>query len=244
MPRTTAARPPHDGGLTLDMSLMRGVWVDPAMGVARAQAGCLLGDVDRETQLHGLAAVLGFVSNTGCAGLTLGGGFGYLTRRFGWTSDNLASVELVTADGHVTRASERENPDLFWGLRGGGGNFGVATSFEFRLHPVGPDIVGGAIAWRGEEAERVLDLYRAFVAEAPRELTCVAALRVAPPAPWLSTDVHGKPIVTRRVARCSRVLDGRHLRELPDGGRRIRPHPRGVSWQLRAACGGEGEVGS
>ena len=124
-----------DGGLMLDMSLMRGVWVDPAARVARAQAGCLLGDVDRETELHGLAAVLGFVSNTGCAGLTLGGGFGYLTRRFGWTSDNLVSIDLVTADGRPIRASERENSDLFWGLRGGGGNFGVATSFEYSAPP-------------------------------------------------------------------------------------------------------------
>ena len=120
----------RDGGLLLDMSLMRGVWVDPGQRLARAQAGCLLGDVDRETQLHGLAAVLGFVSNTGCAGLTLGGGFGYLTRRFGWTSDNLTAVDLVTADGRMVRASERENADLFWAVRGGGGNFGVATGFE------------------------------------------------------------------------------------------------------------------
>ena len=128
----------RDGGLLLDMSLMRGVWVDPRQRLARAQAGCLLGDVDRETQLHGLAAVLGFVSNTGCAGLTLGGGFGYLTRRFGWTSDNLTAVDLVTADGRMVRASERENTDLFWAVRGGGGNFGVATGFEYALHPVGP----------------------------------------------------------------------------------------------------------
>ena len=111
----------------LDMSRMRGVWVDPTARTARAQAGCLLGDVDRETQIHGLAAVLGFVSNTGIAGLTLGGGFGYLTRQFGWTSDNVSSMDLVTAEGRVVRASERENADLFWGLRGGGGNFGVVT---------------------------------------------------------------------------------------------------------------------
>ena len=137
-----------EDGLMLDMSLMRGVWVDPAARLARAQAGCLLGDVDRETQLHGLAAVLGFVSNTGCAGLTLGGGFGYLTRRFGWTTDNVASMDLVTADGTIVRASENENSDLFWGLRGGGGNFGVVTSFEYKLHQVGPEIIGGAIAWR------------------------------------------------------------------------------------------------
>jgi FAD/FMN-containing dehydrogenase len=185
----------RDGSLMLDMSLMRGVWVDPARSVAHAQAGCLLGDVDRETQLHGLAAVLGFVSNTGCAGLTLGGGFGYLTRRFGWTSDNLASVEMVTADGRVIRASEHENSDLFWGLRGGGGNFGVVTSFEYVLHPVGPEVVAGAIAWRGEDAEQVLEMYRSLAAQAPRELTLVAALRLAPPAPWLAQEVHGKPIV-------------------------------------------------
>ena len=159
----------------LDMSLMRGVWVDPAQRVARAQAGCLLGDVDRETQLHGLAAVLGFVSNTGCAGLTLGGGFGYLTRRFGWTSDNLASVDLVTADGRVVRASERENSDLFWGLRGGGGNFGVVTSFDYRLHPVGPEIVGGRdrLARRGG-AGRCSRCIGRWWRRRPRELTCVA----------------------------------------------------------------------
>lgn len=195
----------RDGGLLLDMSLMRGVWVDPRQRLARAQAGCLLGDVDRETQLHGLAAVLGFVSNTGCAGLTLGGGFGYLTRRFGWTSDNLTAVDLVTADGRMVRASERENADLFWAVRGGGGNFGVATGFEYALHPVGPEIVGGAIAWRGEDAEEVLDMYRALAAEAPRELTCVAALRMAPPAPWLAKEVHGKPIVALFVCHSGPV---------------------------------------
>jgi FAD/FMN-containing dehydrogenase len=200
-----------DGGLMLDMSLMRGVWVDPAARVARAQAGCLLGDVDRETELHGLAAVLGFVSNTGCAGLTLGGGFGYLTRRYGWTSDNVASIDLVTADGRVIRASELENADLFWGLRGGGGNFGVATSFEYKLHPVGPDIVAGAIAWRGEDAPRVLEMYRSLVASAPRELTAVAALRLAPPAPWLAKDVHGKPIVALFICYSGSIAEGEKL---------------------------------
>ena len=200
-----------DDGLMLDMSLMRGVWVDPAARLARAQAGCLLGDVDRETQLHGLAAVLGFVSNTGCAGLTLGGGFGYLTRRFGWTTDNVASMDLVTADGTIVRASENENSDLFWGLRGGGGNFGVVTSFEYKLHQVGPEIIGGAIAWRAEEAERVLDLYRSIVTDAPPELTCVAGLRIAPPAPWLSPDVHGKPIVAMFVCYSGPLAEGEKL---------------------------------
>jgi FAD/FMN-containing dehydrogenase len=198
----------RDGGLLLDMSLMRGVWVDPERRVARAQAGCLLGDVDRETQLHGLAAVLGFVSNTGCAGLTLGGGFGYLTRRFGWTTDNLAAVDLVTADGRMVRASEREHSDLFWAVRGGGGNFGVATGFEYVLHPVGPDIVGGAIAWRGEDAEAVLEMYRELATKAPRELTCVAALRLAPPAPWIAKEVHGKPIVALFVCHTGPIDEG------------------------------------
>ena len=201
-----------EGGLMLDMSGLRGVQVDPALRVARAEPGCLLGDVDRETQAHGLAAVLGFVSATGCAGLTLGGGFGYLTRRYGWTTDNLAAIELVTADGRIVRASESENPELFWGLCGGGGNFGVATSFEYRLHAVGPDVFAGAIAWRGEEAASVLELYRSVLSQAPRELTCVASLRLAPPAPWIAKEVHGKPIValfacySGRLEEAERVL--------------------------------------
>src|SRR6188508_3490374 len=121
-----------DGALMLDLSLMRGVWVEPREQIAHAQGGCLLGDVDRETQLHGLAAVLGFISQTGIAGLTLGGGFGYLTRRYGWTCDTVLGMNLVTADGRLVRASSEENPDLFWGLRGGGGNFGVVTGIDYR----------------------------------------------------------------------------------------------------------------
>ncbi|HET6316703.1 MAG TPA: FAD-binding oxidoreductase, partial [Chloroflexota bacterium] len=197
-----------DGGLMLDMSLMRGVWVDPGARTAHAQAGCLLGDVDRETQLHGLAAVLGFVSNTGIAGLTLGGGFGYLTRRFGWSCDNVLSMEVVTADGRVVQASERENADLFWGLRGGGGNFGVVTNFQYRLQPVGPEVVAGAIAWRAECAPDVLDLYHRVALQAPPELTVVAGMRMAPPAPWLPRDMHGKPIVALFVCYSGSVEQG------------------------------------
>lgn len=200
-----------DGGIMLDMSLMRGVWVDAAARVARAQAGCLLGDVDRETQLHGLATVLGFVSATGIAGLTLGGGMGYLTRRFGWTSDNVLSMEVVTADGRVVTASERENPDLFWGLRGGGGNFGVVTGFEYALHPVGPEIVGGGIAWRASDARQVLEMYRDLRASAPPELVLVAALRIAPPAPWLPKEVHGTPIVAIFACHTGSVEEGKRL---------------------------------
>jgi FAD/FMN-containing dehydrogenase len=197
-----------DGGLMLDMSRQRGVWVDPIARVARVQAGCLLGDVDRETQLYGLASSLGFVSTTGVAGLSLGGGFGYLTRRFGWTCDTLRSADVVTAEGRLVRASETENADLFWGLRGGGGNFGVVTSFEFNLYPVGPDIVGGAIAWPIEDAPRVLQQFRALMADAPPELTVVAALRPAPPAPWLQPSIHGKPIVALFVCHSGSVADG------------------------------------
>ena len=184
-----------DGALMLDMSLMRGVWVDPQRRIAYAQPGCQLGDVDRETQLYGLATVLGFVSQTGIAGLTLGGGFGYLTRRWGWTADNVVAMDIVTADARLVRASADENPDLFWGLRGGGGNFGVVTGFEYKLYPVGPEIVGGIVTWPASEAHAVLELYHSMAEAAPLELTLVALLRLAPPAPWLPKELHGKPIV-------------------------------------------------
>jgi FAD/FMN-containing dehydrogenase len=151
--------------------------------------------VDRETQVHGLAGVLGFVSATGIAGLTLGGGFGYLTRRWGWTSDNVVGMDVVTANGRLVRASSEENADLFWGLRGGGGNFGVVTGIDYALYPVGPDVVGGVVAWPAAEAPKVLDLYRTLSEKAPPELTLVALLRPAPPAPWLPKDWHAKPIV-------------------------------------------------
>lgn len=184
-----------DGALMLDMSLMRGVWVEPAEKRAHAQVGCLLGDVDRETQVHGLATVLGFISETGIAGLTLGGGFGYLTRRWGWTADNVAGMDVVTADARLVRASSDENPDLFWGLRGGGGNFGVVTGIDYMLHPVGPEVFGGTVAWDASFAPQVLELYRTLTEQAPRELTLIGMLRPAPPAPWLPRDMHGKPIV-------------------------------------------------
>ena len=197
-----------DGGLMLDMSLMRGVGVDPTTRTARAQAGCLLGDLDRETQLHGLAAVLGFISTTGIAGLTLGGGFGYLTRRFGWSCDNVLMMEVVTADGRVVRASHQENADLFWGLRGGGGNFGVVTGFEYQLYPIGPEIIAGGIAWRAEDARAVLEMYRTVTEQAPPELTCITVLRMAPPAPWLPKDIHGKPIIALFVCHTGSVEEG------------------------------------
>jgi len=200
-----------DGALMLDMSLMRGVWVDSHGKVAHAQAGCLLGDVDRETQVHGLASVLGFVSATGIAGLTLGGGFGYLTRRWGWTSDNVVGMDVVTANARLVRASSDENADLFWGLRGGGGNFGVVTGIDYALYPVGPEVVGGVVAWPASEAPKVLELYRTLAEKAPPELTLVALMRPAPPAPWLPKDWHGKPIIALLACCSGRPEDGEKL---------------------------------
>jgi FAD/FMN-containing dehydrogenase len=198
-------------GLVLDTSLMRGVFVNRDRKIAYAQPGCVLGDVDRETQLHGLVAVLGFVSMTGIAGLTLGGGMGYLTRRFGWTSDNVKSMEVVTADGSVVTASDKENKDLFWALRGGGGNFGVVTRFDYDLFPIGPEIYGGVIAWPAEQALEVLDMQRRFVEEAPAELTCVSLMRIAPAAPWLPKEIHGGPIVALSVCYSGSPAEGEKL---------------------------------
>jgi FAD/FMN-containing dehydrogenase len=184
-----------DGGLTIDFSQMAEVDVDVPAGTATVQPGCILGDLDRVTQEYGLATVLGFVSETGVAGLTLGGGFGYLTRQYGWTVDDLLEVEIVTAAGEVIRASRDQHEDLFWALRGGGGNFGVVTEFVFRLHPVGPEVTAGLIAWSAEHATEVSELFRRVTSGAPRELTVAMLMRNAPPAPWLSEDKHGEPLV-------------------------------------------------
>ncbi len=188
-----------EGGLTLDMSRMRDVVVDPDAKRARVGAGCLLRDVDRATQEHGLATVLGFVSETGVAGLTLGGGFGYLARRFGWAADNLEEVEIVTADARIRIANRDENPDLFWAIRGGGGNFGVVTRFTFRLHEVGPTITGGLIMWSADRIEEVLAAYGELSESAPRELTVAAVVRTAPPAPFVPEKWHGKLVVAMLV---------------------------------------------
>ena len=184
-----------DRGLTIDMCHMRVVIVDPDARVAHVGPGCLLKDVDRATQEHGLATVLGFVSEVGVAGLTLGGGFGYLARRFGWAVDNLLEVEIVTADGRIRVANRDQEADLFWAVRGGGGNFGVVTRFTFRLHEVGPMVTGGLIAWPAARADDVLATYRALTASARRELTVAAIVRLAPPAPFVPEEWHLKPIV-------------------------------------------------
>jgi FAD/FMN-containing dehydrogenase len=200
-----------EGGLMIDCSQMRGAWVDPQARIAHAQPGCTLGDVDRETQVHGLAAVLGFVSLTGVVGLTLGGGFGYTSKRFGWTTDNVRSMTMVTADGKLVRASEKENADLFWGLRGGGGNFGVVTDVEYELHPLGPEIVGGGIVWPAEHAPEVFALFRKISDTAPPELSVVCLMRIAPPAPWIDKSAHGKPVIAMFACHTGKPEDAEKL---------------------------------
>jgi FAD/FMN-containing dehydrogenase len=184
-----------EGGLVVDLSHQKGIRLDLEKQTARVQSGVTLGDIDRETTAFGYVVPSGVVSETGLAGLTLGGGFGWLTRKFGWTSDNLLSADVVTAEGELVRASEKENADLFWGLRGGGGNFGIVTSFEFQMRKVGPIVAAGLILYPMERAQEVVAFYREFSANAPDELTCLLVLRLAPPAPFLPQEVHGKPIV-------------------------------------------------
>ncbi|ELY78077.1 FAD linked oxidase domain protein [Natrinema pellirubrum DSM 15624] len=184
-----------DDGLMLDLSAMQSVRIDPGAQTARVEPGATLGDFDHEAQAFGLATPTGINSTTGIAGLTLGGGFGWLTRRYGMTVDNLRSVDIVTADGELRHASETENADLFWGIRGGGGNFGVVTSFEFDLHEVGPEILSGPIVYAGEDARDVIRHVRDFNEDAPEEAAVWVVLRKAPPLPFLPEDVHGVGVV-------------------------------------------------
>ena len=184
-----------DDGIVLDLSLMKGVQVDPARRTVAAQAGCTWKDLDAETQQFGLAVTGGLVSSTGIAGFTTGGGIGWLMRKHGLASDNLIGADVVTADGQFVHASADEHPELFWGLRGGGGNFGVVTSFEYQLHEVGPTVLSGLVFYPAEEAEQVLRGYRAACAAAPDELTTLVNLTIAPPVPFLPESVHGKPII-------------------------------------------------
>lgn len=182
-----------DDGLVIDCSPMRGIRVDPRRRTARAQAGVLWGELDHETQAFGLAVTGGVVTHTGIAGLTLGGGLGWLMRKHGLTIDNLLSVDLVTAEGELLHASEDENPELFWGVRGGGGNFGVVTAFEYALHPVGPAVLGGPVFWSLDAAPEVLRFYRDWVETAPDELTTVLKLGPTAPDPAVPEAFHGRP---------------------------------------------------
>jgi len=184
-----------DDGLVIDLSQMKAAIVDPGARRVTIEGGATLGDLDAATQAYGLATPVGINSTTGIGGLTLGGGFGWLSRKYGLTVDNLESAEVVTAAGEVVRASATEHPDLFWALRGGGGNFGVVTRFEFRLHPVGPDVLSGLIVYPISEAKSVLQQYREFIARAPEELNVWTVLRKAPPLPFLPEKFHGQEMI-------------------------------------------------
>jgi FAD/FMN-containing dehydrogenase len=202
-----------DGGLQIDLSGMKAASVDPNARRVTVDAGATLADFDAATQAHGLATPTGINSTTGLAGLTLGGGFGWLSRKYGMTIDNLESAEVVTAAGEVVRASAIDHPDLFWALRGGGGNFGVVTRFEFRLHPVGPGVLSGLIIYPLAQAKSVLRQYDDFMARAPDALSVWTVLRQAPPLPFLPSDVHGTPIVALALCYAGDPSEGQALIE-------------------------------
>jgi FAD/FMN-containing dehydrogenase len=197
-----------DGGLLIDLSPMKGIRVDPEARTVTAQAGVLLGELDRDTQAFGLAVPSGIVTHTGLSGLTLGGGINWVMRKYGLTIDQLLSVDLITADGEFVKASASENPDLFWGVRGGGGNFGIVTQFEFRLNPVGPIVLAGPIFWPMEESPNVLRFYREWIAEAPDELMTIVVHRKAPPLPFVPLELHGKLVVSVVCCYAGPVEDG------------------------------------
>jgi len=184
-----------DGGLLLDLSSLKGVTVDPVSRRARASAGTLWGEFDRETQLFGLATPGGRVTTTGIGGFTLGGGYGWLSPKYGLACDNLVAADVVTADGRLVKASEDENPDLLWGLRGGSSNFGIVTSFEFALHPVGPMVLAGMLIHPVESAPQVIRAYRDFIESAPEELATALAFVQAPPAPFVPPEMVGTPVL-------------------------------------------------
>jgi FAD/FMN-containing dehydrogenase len=208
----------NDGGIVIDLSAMRGVWVDPEARTVRVQGGSTWGDVDRETQLFGLATPGGVVSTTGVGGLTLHGGWGWLRRKHGYCVDNLLAVEIVTADGQVRTASETENPDLFWAVRGAGSNFGVVTSFEFRLHEVGPLVAFAAPIYAMEDAERVLPAWRDFMDAAPDEVSSQLLIWSVPATEGFPAELHDRPMVAPAAMYAGPAEDGervlRPLREL------------------------------
>jgi FAD/FMN-containing dehydrogenase len=204
-----------DDGIVIDLSAMRAVWIDPAGRKARVQGGALWGDVDRESQVHGLATTGGIIGHTGVGGFTLGGGLGFLMRKHGLTVDNLLGAEVVTAEGRIIRASADENPDLFWALRGGGGNFGIVSTFEFALHPVGPTVMAGPVFWAADDTAGVLRFYRDFVADAPDELGTVVRFGTVPPLPVISKELHWRPAIAVACCYAGAVEDGeRAVREL------------------------------
>ena len=197
-----------DGDLVIDLSLMTGTRVDPVGQTIQLQGGCLNAHLDRESQVFGLAATGGFVSTTGIGGLTLGGGIGHLMRKFGLSIDALRSCDVVTAEGQFLVANEQENADLFWGLRGGGGNFGVVTSFTFALQPLGPTVLAGMVVWPMDDAPAVLTYLRDYIADAPDEVGLMGNLRLAPPLPAIPAELHGRPIVALVATYAGSVEDG------------------------------------
>jgi len=197
-----------DRSLVIDQSALRTVRVDPERRIARVAPGALLGDFDREAQAFGLATPLGINSTTGVAGLSLGGGFGWLTRKHGMTIDNLISADIVTADGRQRVVSASQEPDLFWAIRGGGGNFGVVTSFEFKLHPVGPEVYAGLVVYPFDQARKVLRAWRDFTVDAPTDLSVWTVLRKAPPLPFLPETVHGKDVVVFALVYAGDLASG------------------------------------
>ncbi|MER6315019.1 FAD-binding oxidoreductase [Streptomyces sp. NPDC001581] len=208
-----------DDGIVIDLSPMRGIRVDPEARTVRAQAGVLLGELDRETQAFGLAVPAGIVTHTGLAGLTLGGGIGWLMRKYGLTIDQLLSVDLVTADGTFLKASADENPDLFWGVRGGGGNFGIVTEFEFRLNPLGPVVLAGPVVWPMAESARLLRFYREWITDVPDELTTAIVHRKAPAVDYVPPELRGKPVVMVVCCYAGPVEEGQEvLRPLRESG--------------------------
>jgi FAD/FMN-containing dehydrogenase len=204
-----------DDGIVIDLSAMRAVWVDRGGRTALVQGGALWGDVDQETQAHGLASTGGIIGHTGVAGLTLGGGIGFLMRKHGLVIDNLLAAEVVTAEGSVVQASTDEHPDLFWALRGGGGNFGVVTSFRFALHPLGPVVLAGPVFWAADDTTDVLRLYRDIAADAPDELGSVVRLGTVPPLPAIPERLHWRPAIAVICCYAGPVEDGeRAVRDL------------------------------
>lgn len=200
-----------DGGLMIDLSQLNSVTVDTSTRRAFVDPGATLGDFDAATQEHGLATPIGINSTTGISGLTLGGGFGWLTRKYGMTVDNVISAEVVTVEGEKITASSDENSDLFWALLGGGGNFGVVTKWEFALHPVGPEITAGLIVYPLSEASQVLNQWREFTKTAPPEVNAWVVLRQAPPLPFLPEDVHGREVIVLAVFYAGDAADGERL---------------------------------
>ena len=200
-------------GLMIDLSKMTRVEVDASAKRARVEPGATLAMFDGEAQKHGLATPLGINSTTGVAGLTLGGGFGWLTRKLGLTVDNLLSADIVTADGELRHVSEKENPDLFWAIRGGGGNFGVVTSFDFKLHPVGPQVLAGLVVHPFDDTPALVRHYRSFVAKAPEELTCWLVFRKAPPLPFLPAEWHGREVAVIAIVYAGDISQGERVIE-------------------------------